>query len=71
MQGGWNGIFEAIGKVERCAVCVRVSLHPRHCRLFPLPCAMFLQQRSKIWKAVFCCIQCCMWCFEKCLKFIT
>jgi hypothetical protein len=39
-----------------------------------LPCGprcVLGQQRSKIWKAIFCCIQCCMWCFEKCLKFIT
>ena len=35
------------------------------------PLCVLGQQRSKIWKAIFCCIQCCMWCFEKCLKFIT
>jgi len=29
------------------------------------------QDKSKIWKVIFKCVACCLWCFEKCLKFIS
>jgi hypothetical protein len=60
----WRG--GAVGRVCACQ-----SASNALSSVFPHPLGVFLQQRSKIWKAVFCCIQCCMWCFEKCLKFIT
>eukprot|EP00180_Rhodochaete_pulchella_P000291 Plantae.Rhodophyta-Rhodochaete_pulchella.ctg12043.p1 GENE.Plantae.Rhodophyta-Rhodochaete_pulchella.ctg12043~~Plantae.Rhodophyta-Rhodochaete_pulchella.ctg12043.p1 ORF type:complete len:282 (-),score=65.22 Plantae.Rhodophyta-Rhodochaete_pulchella.ctg12043:123-932(-) len=30
-----------------------------------------LQQKNIVLKAVFCCVRCCLWCFEKCIKFLT
>jgi len=29
------------------------------------------QKKNIVLKAIFCCLRCCLWCFEKCLKFIT
>lgn len=30
-----------------------------------------LQQNNMLVKFLMCCVRCCLWCFEKCVKFIT
>lgn len=30
-----------------------------------------LKKKNKLLKAIFCCLACCLWCFEKILKFVT
>lgn len=30
-----------------------------------------LQKKNLLVKVIFCCVRCCLWCFEKCVKYIT
>eukprot|EP00505_MAST-04D_sp_SCG-Rhode-Island_P004392 Stramenopile-MAST_4_protein_4392 len=30
-----------------------------------------LQKKNLVLKLVFCCVRCCLWCFEKCVKYVT